>query len=263
MRVFVLLALLLATLTGCDETPTGRSQIALVPDVMMADIGRQAFDQRRAAAPTLGDAKTKARVQCIANALADSAETTYPGATQPQRWQVVVFEDASPNAFALPGGGIGVHTGMLDVAETPAQLAAVIGHEMGHVLANHGNERLTQKLGLSAVMLVVGLMSEGEVGHESLMQALGLGTQLGIALPFSRAHEQEADQMGLAIMANAGFDPEQSVRLWQNMAAISSGQPPELLSTHPAHASRIDGLRRHMEAARASFQSVSPASCHG
>ncbi|BBI50452.1 hypothetical protein HORIV_28730 [Vreelandella olivaria] len=164
-------------------------------------------------------------VQCVAEKVVAGAEASYPGLAFPERWEVVVFEDASPNAFALPGGRIGVHSGLLRVAETPAQLAAVIGHEVGHVLANHGNERLTQQLGIKAVLLVVGLLGEEEFGNQQLMQALGIGAQLGISLPFSRTHEEEADLMGLEIMARAGFDPQGSVALWRNMAASGGGQP--------------------------------------
>lgn len=109
--------------------------------------------------------------------------------------------------------------------------------------------------------MVVGLLGEGELGHQQLMQALGIGAQVGISLPFSRTHEEEADLMGLAIMARAGFDPQQSVVLWRNMAAAGGGQPPEFLSTHPTHESRINLLQTSMEQALATYQNASPADC--
>ena len=223
--------LFLVLLAGCEETPTGRSQLALVPEALMARMGGDAFDQLRQRQPVSRDAAVNRRVQCVARAVVAAAEARYPAADRPEAWEVVVFEDPSPNAFALPGGRIGVHTGLLRVAETPAQLAAVIGHEVGHVLADHGNERLTQ--------------------------------QLGISLPFSRAHEEEADLMGLAIMARAGFDPQDSVALWRNMAEAGGGQPPEFLSTHPAHGSRIEALQDAMEAAEAAYRATTPADCAG
>ncbi|MEQ6916476.1 M48 family metallopeptidase [Halomonas aquatica] len=250
-------------LAGCDKTPTGRSQLALVPDGLMAEMGVDAFAQMRRQQPIEGDAAVNRLVHCVARSVVDAAEVRYPDAGMPETWEVVVFDDPSPNAFALPGGRIGVHKGLLRVAETPAQLAAVIGHEVGHVLADHGNERFTQQLGIKAVLLVVGLFSEGEMAREPMMQALGIGARLGIALPFSRAHEQEADQMGLAIMAKAGFDPRQSVALWRNMAEAGGSQPPEFLSTHPAHGSRIEALQGHMEDALAAFRSAPPADCSG
>lgn len=252
---------LLASLAGCGETPTGRSQLALVPGPLMADMGEDAFNQLRNSQPISRDAQANRLVQCVAEKVVAGAEASYPGLAFPERWEVVVFEDPSPNAFALPGGRIGVHSGLLQVAETPAQLAAVMGHEVAHVLANHGNERLTQQLGIKAVFLVVGLLGEGEFGNQQLMQALGIGAQLGISLPFSRTHEEEADLMGLEIMARAGFDPQQSVALWQNMAATGGGQPPEFLSTHPAHESRIRALQQGLEEATATYRMATPANC--
>ncbi len=179
----------------------------------------------------------------------------------PQSWEIAVFENATPNAFALPGGKIGVHSGLLELAENQAQLATVIGHEIAHVLADHGNERLTQELGLQAGMLLVGLFTESEIAENQIQQALGIGAQLGITLPFSRAHEEEADLMGLEIMARAGFEPGQSVRLWQNMAQASGAQPLEFLSTHPNHDTRIASLQNQLETARSVFETVPPANC--
>ncbi|NYT74087.1 M48 family metallopeptidase [Halomonas sp. QX-2] len=252
---------LLASLAGCEETPTGRSQLALVPNSLMADMGKDAFNQLRNSQPINRDTQANQLVQCVAEKVVAGAEASYPGLAFPEHWDVVVFEDASPNAFALPGGRIGVHSGLLRVAETPAQLAAVIGHEVGHVLADHGNERLTQQLGIKAVLLVVGLLGEGEFGNQQLMQALGIGAQVGISLPFSRTHEEEADLMGLEIMARAGFDPQQSVTLWRNMATTGGSQPPEFLSTHPAHESRIRALQQGLEKATAIYRTATPTNC--
>ncbi len=163
--------MLLASLAGCGETPTGRSQLALVPNALMADMGEDAFNQLRNSQPINRDTQANQLVQCVAEKVVAGAKASYPRLAFPERWEVVVFEDASPNAFALPGGRIGVHSGLLRVAETPAQLAAVIGHEVGHVLADHGNERLTQQLGIKAMLLVVGLLGEEEFGNQQLMQA--------------------------------------------------------------------------------------------
>ena len=252
-------ALLLA---GCSETPTGRSRLALVPDGMLAEMGEQSFAEMRRRRPEVTGSAANALVQCVSREVAAAAGAVYPGVSLPAAWEVVLFEDPSPNAFALPGGRIGVHTGLLRVGESPAQLAAVIGHEVAHVLAEHGNERLTQQLGIRAVLLVVvGLFSESDLAGDTLMRALGLGAHLGIALPFSRAHEEEADAMGLAIMAEAGFDPRESTALWRNMAAAGGGQPPEFLSTHPAHDSRIQGLEAAMDAALARYRDADPARC--
>lgn len=261
MKSLILGLLALTLLTGCQESPTGRNRLALVPDAVMADMGQDGFVQMKQQNRIITRPDINRRVQCITRELLAAAETQYPAAPMPESWEVAVFDNATPNAFALPGGKIGVHSGLLRVAENEAQLAAVIGHEIAHVLASHGNERLTQQLGLQAGMMLVGLFTESEIAEDQIQQALGIGAQLGITLPFSRAHEEEADLMGLKIMARAGFAPEQSVRLWQNMAQASGAQPMEFLSTHPNHDSRIESLRSRMSAANELFSQVKPANC--
>jgi len=248
-------------LTGCQESPTGRNRLALVPDAVLADMGQESFEQMKQKNAMITRPDVNGLVQCITEALVSAAQTEYPAAPMPQSWEVAVFDNATPNAFALPGGKIGVHSGLLRLAQNQAQLATVISHEIAHVLADHGNERLTQELGLQAGMLLVGLFTESEIAQYQIQQALGLGAQLGITLPFSRAHEAEADLMGLDIMARAGFEPDQSVRLWRNMAEASGTQPLEFLSTHPNHDTRIVSLQSQLAAARSVFETVPPANC--
>lgn len=259
IRLFLLATLILVS--GCDKTPTGRDQLALIPESMMAQFGSQAFLQMQQQVPASENTSRNARVQCIAREILLEVGDRFPGTPMPDTWEIVLFDDPTPNAFALPGGKIGVNQGLLDVAGNDAQLAAVIGHEVAHVLARHGNERLTQELGIKAVLLLVGLFSEGDGDSERIIQALGLGAHLGIALPFSRAHEEEADVMGLELMASAGFDPRESTELWRNMAAAGDGQPLEFLSTHPNHESRIEALEERMEVALPLYQRTSPANC--
>ena len=156
----------------------------------------------------------------------------------------------------LPGGKMGVHTGLLEVAVTPAQLSAVLGHEVGHVLARHGNERVSQSMmvqsGMAATQIMVGADT---LEKQQLFGALGLGMQYGLLMPFGRAQESEADEIGIALMARAGFDPRESVVLWQNMALASRGQsPPEFLSTHPSSATRISRLETAMPKARGLYE---------
>ncbi|MBA1146322.1 M48 family metallopeptidase [Ectothiorhodospiraceae bacterium WFHF3C12] len=255
----MLLVTLLIGLAGCDQTPTGRNQIALVPEDMLTRMGQETFTEMKRAHRASEDDAAREMVQCVARAVIAAAADQYPEAERPERWEVVLFDNPTPNAFALPGGHIGVHSGLLRVAGNPDQLAAVMGHEVGHLLADHGNERLTQQLGIKAVLIVVGLFTDIE--NRELLQALGLGAQLGITLPFSRAHEREADVMGLNIMAAAGFRPDESVALWRNMADQSSGQPIEFLSTHPAHDTRIELLQTNMERAERRYRQAVPAAC--
>ena len=181
----------------------------------------------------------------------------------PSRWELQVFEDDSANAFALPGGKIGVHTGLLRVARTPGQLAAVLGHEVGHVLARHSNERVSQQLGaqlglLTAGSLIGAISQTGSPDQQLIYQALGVGTQLGL-LKFSRLQESEADGIGLELMAQAGFDPRESIELWKNMEHASQGQPPEFLSTHPSHGTRIADLSAGMPEAQQSWKRATSA----
>jgi predicted Zn-dependent protease len=241
----VLLCLLLA-LTACEESPTGRKQVTLVPDRQMAEIGSRAFAELLRNQAVVEDRRILDYVGCITRALVNALPEPHGD------WSVAVFQDPSPNAFALPGGKVGIHTGMLRVARGPDQLAAVIGHEIGHVLADHSNERLTQELALQGGLMLVDLLAEepGSLSHESLRKALGLGARFGVLLPYSRAHETEADLIGLELMAKAGFDPMASLDLWRNMAAAGGGQPLEFLSTHPSHESRLDDLKAGMESAQ-------------
>jgi len=144
-----------------------------------------------------------------------------------------------------------VHTGLLNVAKNQNQLATVMGHEVAHVLARHGSERVSQSMGLEMAMIATDAITKEKMENSSnqqmLMSALGLGAQFGVLLPFSRTHESEADLYGLDLMARAGFDPKQSVDLWKNMAAASGGQrSPEFMSTHPDPANRIIKLSNYM-----------------
>lgn len=252
---------LLLLMSGCDETPTGRNRIAWIPQTMMADMGNDAFEQMRQTMPVVTDPAIKRLAECVSVELVSALGESWPEVDMPDHWDVVVFDNPMPNAFALPGGRIGINSGLLRVAQTPDQLAAVIGHEIGHVIARHGNERLTQQLGIQAVLMVIGLASDSEVSSDALIRALGLGSQLGITLPFSRAHEVEADRIGLQLMARAGFNPKHSIELWHNMMELDDQQPFELLSTHPHHESRIAVLEESMSQASEVFSSVPRAAC--
>jgi predicted Zn-dependent protease len=238
--------------SGCERSPTGRKQLTLIPDEQVAALGVASFAKLKRTQPVHTQPRVNAYVECVTRALIEAVP-------EPNRsWEVVVFDEPTPNAFALPGGKIGIHSGMLEVADTPARLAAVIGHEIGHVLADHANERLTQQLGVQGVMLVLDLLTEDRGGWEytAMRGALGLGARYGVLLPYSRLHEREADTIGLDLMARAGFDPRESLTLWRNMAERGGDQPPEFLSTHPAHASRLEELATQMDEGLAAYQAA-------
>ncbi len=243
MRVMIL-AFVLGALTACTQSPTGRSQVLLFSENDMQQLGEQSFTQLKEQERISTDRGLNRYVQCVTSQLT----ATLPGANQ---WEVVLFDSEQINAFALPGGNIGVYTGLLKVANSQDQLAAVIGHEIAHVLARHSNERVSRTQ-LASIGLTAADAALGQSGvRESAMAALGLGVQVGYLLPYGREQEAEADKLGLQLMAQAGFDPEQAIALWRNMAAAESGnQPPELLSTHPAHGTRIQGLSGLLPEAR-------------
>jgi predicted Zn-dependent protease len=242
--VTLITALLL--LVGCTTSPTGRSQLVLMPDSQMNQMGLQAFTNIKQKTPVEKSRASNAYVQCVAKAI-----TREVGG----QWEVVVFKDDSANAFALPGRKIGVNTGLLKVAKTQHQLATVIGHEIAHVLSKHSNERVSQKFAVEQGLgLVTAVASPQSSTGKSLMGLMGVGAQYGILMPFNRVQESEADVYGLKLMASAGFDPRESVNLWINMGKANKGSPPEFLSTHPSHSTRISDLKARMNAAMQIYQ---------
>lgn len=253
MKRAVIIAVVVLIIAACATSPTGRRQLQLFPAQQMDSMGVQAYQEMRDQAPTLQSGESVGYVQCITDALVAVVPERY---ARDGDWEVTVFRGDEVNAFALPGGKIGVYTGLMRVAETPDQLAAVIGHEIGHVMAEHGNERLSTQAAASAGMAMAAVIA-GTDGPEkqAALGLLGLGTQVGLILPFSRTHEAEADRIGLELMADAGFDPRESVALWRNMAASAGGdRPPEFLSTHPAEETRIERLQARMSEAVARFE---------
>ncbi|MGI9323911.1 MAG: M48 family metallopeptidase [Pseudomonadales bacterium] len=224
----------------------GRSQLTLFPEAEMAQMGLSAYQDMKKQTPASQNSKTNAYVQCVSNHIVRAL----PGGNASD-WEVTVFDDPQANAFALPGGKIGVYTGLLDVAENQNQLATVIGHEVAHVLARHSNERVSTNFvtqsGLQLAQVAAGSSSPMK---QQLFGLLGVGAQVGVLLPFGRKQESEADLLGLDLMADAGFDPRASVKLWQNMAAASGGQkPPEFMSTHPSSERRIVQLNERIPSA--------------
>jgi predicted Zn-dependent protease len=225
----------------------------LVSGPQVDQMGEQAFQQIKQKEQTETDPVINRYVKCVVNPLANQSR----GKVNESQWEVVVFRNNQANAFALPGGKIGVYTGLLNVAKNQDQLATVIGHEIGHVIANHGAERMSQQAGTELGLQALGSLTKNNPNQGLLMGALGVGAQVGILLPFSRTQESEADLIGLDLMAKAGFNPRQSVDLWKNMIAASGGNaPPQLLSTHPASENRIQELEKNMPEAEAKYQNA-------
>jgi len=235
-------------LSACATSPEGRQQLKLLPDATINSMGAQSFETIKQQTPETSDKNLRRYVRCVADAIIP----LLPQDKQPALWEVRVFDDPQANAFALPGNKIGVYTGILDYAVNQDQLAAIMGHELAHVIAEHGNERVSNSIvaetGLSIANAILG-GSELSSDNKALIGAgLGLGVQYGALLPFSRTHESEADLIGLDLMASAGFDPRESVKLWQNMSR-TGGSPPEFMSTHPSNETRISQLNSRMDKA--------------
>ncbi|WP_345333435.1 M48 family metallopeptidase [Ferrimonas pelagia] len=251
LRPFIM-ALAVFGLTACTaHSPTGRGQMLMYSPDDMRQMGAQSFAQIKQQETVSTNRQINTYVRCIADALTQPQHLAAIDPQQVEAWEVVVFESEQVNAFALPGGHIGVYTGLLEVAQTPDQLAAVMGHEIGHVLADHGNEQVSRgqmtNAGLQIAQIALG--ASGTANSDMIMAGLGLGAQVGILLPFGREQESESDVIGLELMARAGFDPAAAVTLWQNMAKASGSAPPELLSTHPSSQSRIADLQSRQGAA--------------
>ncbi|MBL4659879.1 MAG: M48 family metallopeptidase [Alcanivoracaceae bacterium] len=242
----ILLLLITVFIAACTTSPMGRKQFILIGDEQMNQMGVASFQKMKTSAKVSDNHVANRYVRCVANAIVNEL----PEKWHTQQWEVIVFDDNSANAFALPGGKIGVHTGLLKVAKNQDQLATVIGHEVAHVISRHGAERVSQQMGLQIAIQTTDAISKNTMANQgqqkTLMSALGLGAQFGVLLPFSRSHESEADLYGLDLMAKAGFNPRMSVNLWENMAAASGGRTPEFMSTHPNPENRIKKLSSYM-----------------
>ena len=178
------------------------------------------------------------------------------------RWRYTVFDnDRQVNAFALPGGKIGVYTGIMPVAKTEAGLATVMAHEVAHAMARHGGERLTLGilLEIGSAALASAMNEKDPETVRRVLGAYGIGTALAVALPFSRKQESEADRIGLIYMAKAGYDPREAIPFWERMGAAGSAAPPEFLSTHPGYKTRIKNLRKWMSEAMESYEASDKA----
>lgn len=217
-------ALLLA---GCAVPIVSESELE-------SESGKQ-FQEMRAQMPASTDVRIRAYINCVSNAIVQQLEKPYVD----EDWEVEVFESEDVNAFAMPGGRIGVFTGLLAVAENQDQLAAVIGHEVAHVTQQHSLKRVNREMTTRAGVIAGAAVLGGGYGVGDL---LSMGAQLGLSLPFSRANEVEADTVGLNYMAAAGFNPAESIQLWKNMGKKNKLGPPEFLSTHPSGDNRIQEL---------------------
>jgi len=242
---FIFAILILLTIVGCYTVPeTGRTTLNFMPESMLSEQAAMAFNQMRQEAKVCQDREPNERVQRVGKRILQVAINT--GNLPPlETWEFVVFDDdATINAFAMPGGKVGVYTGILKVAQSDDELGAILGHEVAHVSARHGNERMSQAVLFATGGLALGyaVKDEDESTQQAILLAYGIGTTLGATLPYSRLHENESDEIGLMYMARAGYDPRAAPKFWQKMQLMGGKAPAEFLSTHPSNETRIKRL---------------------
>jgi metalloendopeptidase OMA1, mitochondrial len=238
--------LAMAGLAACQQAPvTGRSQLVLVSAEQADQLGVEAYKQIKAEEKVSQDPEMNRMVEDVSQRLAKVVNRP------DYDWQYTVFENPEPNAFALPGGKIGVYSGLFKVVHNEAQLAAVLGHEVGHVVANHVAERMSRE---ALVQTGLGVLDGTGAGQYSGL--LAQAATLGVVLPFSREQEAEADEIGLMLMARAGYDPQAAVQVWRNFESVGGQRPPEFLSDHPAPGNRIQHLQQIMPRAQAAYQAT-------
>ncbi len=235
---------------GCTTVPvSGRKQLTLVPGSTLLSLSYDNYSQfLNTNKLSTNQAQTRMVQNCgvrIQKAVEEyMANNNMSDRLRGFKWEFNLVEDKTVNAWCMPGGKVVVYTGILDVAQTEAGLAVIMGHEIAHAVADHGNERMTQGLLAQAGQMGLSVYMQNKPAETQamLMAAYGAGAQVGLLLPFSRMHETEADKLGLIFMAMAGYDPREAPRFWERMSALGGASPPEFLSTHPAPKTRIQNL---------------------
>lgn len=258
-RHLLILILPVALLLSCSKTAfTGRSQVRFLPIETLNQMSFQQYDTYLSENKPMPGGNQVELVRRVGNDLRQAVEVYYKAngmeaELQNFKWEFNVVDQDVINAFCMPGGKVVIYTGIMKVAQNEDGLAVVMGHEIAHALAHHGNERMSQGLiaqvGLASLDLA--LQEKPEATRQLLMTAAGVGAQVGVVLPFSRKHESEADEIGLYLMAMAGYNPSEAAPFWGRMAAASGGQaPPEFLSTHPSSETRSQNLKLLVPKAR-------------
>ncbi len=232
----------IAPLAACSENPaTGRRQFVVVTDDMLAGMSAQAWTDIQRATPRSSDAALQRRIETIGARIADASGLS------DQNWEFAVFDSPEINAFVLPGGKVGFFRGLIDLAGGDDEIAAVMGHEVGHVIGRHAAERVSQQMAVQLGVRAAAIALSEDLGPwaDEAAAALGAGLVYGVVLPYSRAHELEADRLGVSLMKDGAYEPAAALRFWEKMIATSADRPEPLawLSTHPANEARLEALR--------------------
>jgi len=248
---------------SCSEVAvTGRKQFNVVPDSLINTMSLQSYEEFISTNKLSSNAQQTAMVKQTGQKIAAAVEKycqEHSIQLKDYAWEFNLVEDSAVNAWAMPGGKVVVYTGLLPVAKDDTGLAVVLGHEIAHAVAKHGSERMSQGLlvEMGGMALSEALTKQPAATQTLFSKSYGVGTQVGVLLPFSRKHELEADRMGLVFMAMAGYNPQAAVEFWQRMSADKSGAAYEILSTHPADKTRIAEIEKYLPEAMTYYQSAS------
>ncbi len=256
LMIFVLL-----TVIACSTVPlTGRRQLSLVPESDVIALSLTEYDSFIKSNKLSADKNKTALVKKVGERISKAVEAYMASAGLSQnlagyKWEFNLIEDPTVNAWCMSGGKVVVYTGLLPISVTEAGLATVLGHEIAHAVARHGSERMSDQMlvQLGSTALSSAIAQKPEQTKSIVMTAFGVGTQVGVMLPFSRQHEYEADHMGLIFMAMAGYNPNESIAFWERMSKQGGQKPPEFLSTHPVDQNRIERIKTKMEEAMAYY----------
>lgn len=238
-KIFILIALLFSI--SCSTTPvSGNKAFLLTSAATENKQGEEAYEEILQKEKVVTGTPEARMVEEIGRRIAAVAN-------QPDfQWEFKTLQSDEPNAFCLPGGKVAVYTGIFKYAKNEAGLATVMGHEIGHAIARHGGQRMSQQMATNAALAGLAIVGLGKMDNTKktiAMAALGAGATYGIILPFSRAHETEADEIGLVLMAKAGYDPKEAINFWDRFSKAGGSAPPEFLSTHPNSENRREHLR--------------------
>ena len=262
LRNFSMMVLTVMLLTGCKTVPlTSRKQMNLLPESMMVEMSLTNYDaflneNKLTQNQVQTDMITRAGERISKSAERFMKENGLGGNIRYFDWQFNLVENEVPNAWCMPGGKIVFYTGILPFTQDETGVAVVMGHEVAHAVARHGNERMSQGLltQMGGIALAVALEEKPEETKQLFMAAYGLGATYGVLLPYSRTHELEADRIGLMIMAMAGYDPNKAIDFWVRMAQTDKVSPPEFMSTHPSDQNRINEIKKYLPEAMKYYQ---------
>lgn len=258
-----LIFFLLFITAGCNQVPlTGRSQMAFIPESTLMEMSLTSYGDFLKSNKLSSNSSQTEMVKRVGNRIAYAVEkylteNGFANRVNDFKWEFNLVDDDTPNAWAMPGGKVVVYSGILPLTRNEDGLAVVIGHEIAHAVARHGNERMSQGLlvQMGGMAISQALKEKPEATQALFLGAYGAGAQVGLMLPYSRKHEYEADELGLIFMAMAGYNPEEAVAFWTRMSQMGGARLPEFLSTHPVDASRISRIRQVMPKAMSYYKS--------